>query len=359
MGQAGRRRVRSAWFFLMLVGLSLGGATACTVVSGDEPIATPVPLTALGTLRPAEDPATTAQEVTVGLYGVNAYDLDVAANTFYFSGYMWLRWSGNIDPTSTLEISNVVEEWGLILSPLTKDPDVLANGDLVQQFKVSGRFFEAFDLRNYPLDRQELPLVIESSTYTEDTLVFVPDPADSGLDSRFRVPGWDVTGFRAERLTHDYGSSFGTGAQTASYFSALKLSVSIARVQNLFLWKFLLPVLLVLGTNWVALVLTPKLIEVRTAMPATALLTTVFLQQSSLDALPQVSSLVLMDLIYLVAYVVIVFTFAQVIWDNNRIKRSDDEAATAMSLRRSDRLSLAVQMVLGLGAVAVLVVSRL
>ncbi|MFM7718851.1 MAG: hypothetical protein ACKO8G_05090 [Actinomycetota bacterium] len=345
----------------MLVGLSLGGATACSTVSGDEPIGTPVPLTALGTLRAADDEATTAQEVTVGLYGVNSYDLDVAANTFYFSGYMWLRWSGDatIDPTGTVEIANVVEEWGLMLTPLTKDPDALANGDLIQQYKVSGRFFQPFDLRNYPLDRQELPLVIESSTYTEDALVFVPDTEASGLDSRFQVPGWNVTGFRAERLTHDYGSGFGSDVVGASNYSALKLSVSIERVRNLFLWKLLLPVLLVLGTNWLSLVLTPKLIEVRTAMPATALLTTVFLQQSSLDALPQVSSLVLMDLIYLVAYVIIVLTFAQVIWDNNRIKHSDDEDAMAIALRRTDRMSLLAQVVLGVGILATLVLSRL
>ncbi|MFM8998594.1 MAG: hypothetical protein ACKOKE_00655, partial [Actinomycetota bacterium] len=218
----GTKRKRSAWLFLLLVVLSVGGASACSTVQGDDPIGTPVPLPVLGTLRPADDPATTAEEVTVGMYGVNSYDLDVAANTFYFSGYMWVRWSGDTDPTASLELSNVVEEWGLMLTSLTKDPEVLANGDQVQQFKVSGRFFQPFDLRNYPLDRQELPLIIESSTLTEDQLVFLPDAEASGLDSRFQVPGWNVTGFRAERLTHDYRSGFGSDSVTASTYSALK-----------------------------------------------------------------------------------------------------------------------------------------
>jgi hypothetical protein len=75
----------------------------------------------------------------------------------------------------------------------------------------------------------------------------------------------------------------------------------------------LLPLLLVLITNWLALILSPKFAEVSTAMPATAQLITVFLQQSSLDAIPQVSSLVLMDLICVLAYAMIVITFGQII----------------------------------------------
>lgn len=340
----------------MLLGVGLGGLTAC---SGDEASPEVVSLDVLGTLTPADDPATTASEVTVGLYGVSAYDLDVAANTFYFTGYLWLQWQGDFDPTATLEIANVVEEWGLIVTPLLEVPDVLDNGDNLMPLKISGRFFQPFDMRDYPLDSQELTLLIEDSGATADQVVFVPDTEGSGLDSNFRVPGWQVGGLTAERLTHNYESTFGYGDSSASTFSTLRFSVQIERVKNLFLWKLLLPVLLVLFTNWLALVLHPRLIDVRTAMPATALLTTVFLQQSSLDALPQVSALVLMDLIYVVAYVLIVVTFGQVIWGNNRIKRSEEDALLVAKIRRSDRISLGVQIVAGLGVMLVMVLSRL
>jgi hypothetical protein len=85
----------------------------------------------------------------------------------------------------------------------------------------------------------------------------------------------------------------------------------------------------------------------------------VFLQQSSLDALPQVSALVLMDLIYVIAYVLIVATFAQVIWANNRLTHDETGDGTISSIRRADRVSLVTQVVLGLGAMAVMVISRL
>jgi hypothetical protein len=340
----------------MLLGVGLGALAAC---SADEPSGEVTSLDVLGTLTPADDPATTATEVTVGLYGVSAYDLDVAANTYYLTGYMWLRWQGDIDPTATLEIANVVEEWGLIITPLLEVPDVLDNGDNLMPLKISGRFFQPFDMRDYPLDSQELTLLIEDSGATADQVVFVPDTEDSGLDSNFRVPGWEVSGLTAERLTHNYESGFGSDQANASSYSTLRFSVQIERVKNLFLWKLLLPVLLVLFTNWLSLVLHPRLIDVRTAMPATALLTTVFLQQSSLDALPQVSALVLMDLIYVISYVLIVVTFGQVIWGNNRIKKSEEDASLVAKIRRSDHISLGLQIVIGLGAILVLVLSRL
>lgn len=356
MTRTSTRRAGVAWLAVIVAGLGLGAVSACGSDSG--PIAEQVSLDVLGTLEAADDPASSATEVKVGIYGVNAYDLDVAANTFYFSGYMWLRWSGDIDPTATLEISNVVEEWGLIVTPLLEEPEALENGDLTMPLRIQGRFFQPFDMRDYPLDSQELSLLIEDNTNTEDVIAYVPDIEASGLDSNFKVPGWNIAGLTAERLSHEYGTSFGSETASQSY-SSLKLSVQIDRVKNLFIWKLLLPVLLVLGTNWLALLLHPRLIEVRTAMPATALLTTVFLQQSSLDALPQVSALVLMDLIYVVAYVLIVVTFAQVIWANNRIKHNESSDETTHSIRRADRLSLALQLVVGLGAMALMVISRL
>ena len=32
----------------------------------------------------------------VGLYGTNVYELSFEDNTFYFSGYVWMRWKGDL-----------------------------------------------------------------------------------------------------------------------------------------------------------------------------------------------------------------------------------------------------------------------
>lgn len=298
-----------------------------------------------------------ATVVTVGIYGINAYEIDTSSNTFYFKGYMWFRWQGDVDPISTLEFANSVEEWGLMVTNLTEEPQVLSSGENLQAMRVQGRFFQPFDLSNYPLDKQELNIYIEDSVNDESIIVYQADNSASGYDASFKVPGWNLESLSSNVLVHTYNSNFGDPAAESSGYSALKFSLNIERVQNLFWWKLMLPLLLVLITNWLALLLSPRFAEIRTAMPATALLTTVFLQQSSLDAIPQVSSLVLMDYIYVLAYTMIVVTFAQIVWDNHRVKSEDE--SLFQKIQKLDRLSIAVQMIVFAAGLTLLVLPAL
>lgn len=294
-----------------------------------------------GKLAPLVTPDARAERVTVGLYVINVYDINLSSHTYYLTGYVWMRWTGENDPTGSLEFTNAVEEWGLLRTNLYEKPLVLEDGSYYQIARIQGRFFQPFDLTNYPLDKQKLILLVENSA-NADKVVFLPDTDSSGYDQNLAAPGWDITGLQMEALTHDYGTGFGNPADPGIY-STVRFSLNLARVQNLFIWKLMLPLLIVLFTNWLALLLSPTMVDVRTAMPATALLTAVFLQQASLDAIPQVSSLVLMDKIYAAAYVVIVLTFARIIWDNMHINEKDVQ--DIRRLRRFDLISLALQIV--------------
>ena len=78
-------------------------------------------------------------------------------------------------------------------------------------------------------------------------------------------------------------------------------------------------------------------------MPATALLTTVFLHQSALDAIPECPSLVLMDQIYVAAYAFIVLTLLQIIYINTKMDRESPESIARMV--RLDKKSFTAQIV--------------
>lgn len=149
----------------------------------------------------------------------------------------------------------------------------------------------------------------------------MPDDSQINFDSLLKLPGWTISNLSTETLIHDYNTNFGiTGQDNQELYSTVHFVLTIQRSSNLFGWKLLLPLLLVLVSSWLALILHPSYVEVRTGMCATALLTTVFLQQSSIDA-SLVSGLVIMDQLYVLSYVLIVITFTLVIIDNNRIRR--------------------------------------
>ena len=343
------KSVRTMWRTLPVValtsvmGLSFSLALFSSSAQADQPLSSKVVVNHPdGTYAPAGAPAKTAEIVTVGMYAVNAYDIDTSANTFQFKGYIWLRWKGPINPVSTMEFANSVEEWGLTVTNLTDDPLKLANGYQLQQMRVQGRFFEPYNLANYPLDNQKMQLTLEDTVNNNTQIVYVPDSSNTTWDSRFKVPGWDITGLSVQSTNHNYISNLGDSTSKYNVYSALTFSVDITRAANMFWLKLMLPLIFVLITSWLALLLSPKYTEIRTAMPATALLTTVFLQQSSLDAIKGVSTLTLMDLVYVVAYATIIVTFGQIIWDNHRIKVEADDVIKKVAYH--DRVSFAIQL---------------
>ena len=297
-----------------------------------------------------------AQVVTVGLYVNNAYDLNISSNTYYLSGYLWFRWRGDFDPIGSLDFSNGVETWGMTASPLYEEPLVLGDGSHYQLLLLQGRFYHPFDLRDYPLDTQHLVLVIENSEYTVDAVTYVPDAESTGFAKSLVVPGWSVNSLTAQSFVHDYRTTFGdTTPAVGTKYSTVSFAIQLTRVPSMFIWRLLLPMVLVLLTNWLALTLKPSWVEVRTAMPATALLTLVFMQQSSLNAIPQVSTLVLMDQIYILAYICVVATLGLIIWINTHLVEGD--AASEARMKRIDWISLVVQALLFAVGFAILVSS--
>ncbi|HNE30394.1 MAG TPA: hypothetical protein PLW66_14560, partial [Saprospiraceae bacterium] len=51
-----------------------------------------------------------AQQVRVGMYLMNLYDLNMDEHSFYADFYIWFKWKGPIDPTN-FEFVNSIEKW--------------------------------------------------------------------------------------------------------------------------------------------------------------------------------------------------------------------------------------------------------
>lgn len=306
----------------------------------------------------AGPPPAGAQVVTVGFYPITTYELDMRSNTFFARAYVWLRWKGDVDPTKTLEFVNAVQEWDFLKEKLYDEPKVLEDGTFYQIMRVEGRFFQSFSMEDFPLDQQKLSILVEDATNQAEVVSYVLDDKDSGLSDLLDTPGWTISGWTGGSYLHRYRTNFGEDVKPgehASAYSAIRFDVHIVRPPSYFIWKLFLPLVIVLCAAWVALLIKPTLIEVRTAMPATSLLTTVFLQQSYSSELPEVGHLVLLDKIYVVAYLLIVVTLVRVI-----VNKLDDDSdqAQIQQVRRYDRVILGVQAVIFFAVSAWMVYAR-
>ena len=308
-----------------------------------------------GNLKPQDTPPSTAQVVTIGFYPVSVHQLDVANSTYYIDTYVWLRWKGEIDPTKTIEFVNMVEDWGRQLSYLLPAPKKEADGSFYQIMRMEGRFHQPFSLSDYPLDRQRLSIKVEDQTYGISRLAFVIDTKDSGVGDLVRIPGWNLEGWKAETFAHDYQTDFGD-KDTPQVYSMARFSIEISRPISFFFWKLLLPLFMVIIAASASLLIRPKMLGERAALPAGALLSAIFLQKSYSDALPDLGYLVLMDQIYLVAYPLIIMTLIRVIYAH--LKLEDATAAQVRAVHQTDLRLLALFLGIFIVGVSLIVALR-
>lgn len=293
----------------------------------------------------AEGPAPKAPakpiEVAVGFYAMTIQGLDQQDNSYYADFYFWLRWTGDSDPSATVEFMNNVERWGLTQTPVYEEPKVLPSGEKTQQFHVQGKFFAPLDLSDYPLDDHELPISIEDTNADDKNQVYVLDTSESGLDPGVRIPGWKIDGVRLFKGDHQYRTTFGeTPKRTDTTFARATFAIKINRPTNFFLLKLFLPLAIVILVAVSTLLVNPTQADIRLAAPVTALLALVFLQQSYSSTLPENGNLVLLDRIYVLSYAIIVALIVMTIFTSHRAKREDP--VEIERVKRIDRWGAAV-----------------
>jgi hypothetical protein len=278
----------------------------------------------------------TPKVVRTGFYLNNLYDLNMSAHSFYADFYVWFKWRGDYDPTN-IEFVNSIEKWSVTNNAYgAGDTTIttLKDGTRYKVMRIEGRFYHPFSLGRYPLDQHELDVQIENPEADGDSILYLPDTARAALvRPTFQIVGWDLQQVRLDSSLHDYGTDFGNSEENARRFSNLKFSLTIDRPFSFFLLKMLLPLAVVMLVSLGALVLHPQHIDTRSALPIGGLLTAVYLQQSYNDALPDSGYMVLMDKIYLMAYVLISFILLHVIVAGNATVHHDEKTINRIDRR--------------------------
>ena len=263
------------------------------------------------------------ETVEIGFWPTVIYGLDVHSNTYCMTAYVWFIWNGPIDPVETVEFKNNVDSWGLTKDKCQDAPVTLPDGRHYQCLRIEGKFFQPFTLTRFPLENHTLALTIEDNTYPAGNIIYKFDRRDSGVDGGVKIPGWSIGEWNGEESVHHYPTDFGKSARAerAADYSSVTYKVEVKRPLNYFLLKMLLPLMIVLIANWSALFLHPKELQTRMALTGTALLTAVFLQQAYSSSLPEVNYLVLMDKVYVVAYILIIASLIQEVIQGSIMRR--------------------------------------
>ena len=280
-------------------------------------------------------------EVIVGAYVNDIQELDFKANNYTVDLYVWFRWKDpSIDPSKTMEFMNRYASDDNIRESLYEEPKPMPDGSLYAIIRYQGHFSTKFRLDGYPFDTQKLMVVMEDTIAGADAQVYVPD-ADGGvaINPDITLPGFSVGKPVMNVTSRPYPTNFGDLAQPgATDYSRLSIAIPVTRPMVAMSIKTFVPIGLIVVCAALVFFVRPRYVEGRIGLGITALLTLVALQLTSTASLPDVDYLMMIDKLFLLAYLFIIASLARVVWTSWR--GADTEAETSTS--RGDHLWLAV-----------------
>jgi hypothetical protein len=272
--------------------------------------------------------------IDTGMHIENIYQLNLKDKTFWAEGWYWIKWrpeiqkiieSEKIPLNQVLEFTNQIESTNMVVEPDTTDPVKLGDGRLYQLFRFSGHFFvNDLSLSGFPFYDMNLPITMETRPDTlacyqnsKSCVSLLPEKNVSNtLIGQFAdINGYNMVGSLVKPFLHQYNTTFGIGE--ASAFSSVDYSIVYKTNFLSAFWQYLLPLLVVVGVVIASPSLPGSLGDVRLAIPTTALLTLIFLQQSYRADLPPLSYPTFLDYLYIYAYLVSISFFLLFCWGTN------------------------------------------
>lgn len=316
-----------------------------------------------GAYTTAPTPAKGAEIVHVGIEPISFDSIDVSANDFATSFYVWWRWKGPIDPVSSTDIVNATQAkthyvvtYSYTNAAGEPKPITLDDGFKYQTAKIATGIGANYSVARFPLDNQDLTIRVENNTYDFEQLAYEPDTANLSKTPGFDVPGWNIKTVTMVSLLHQYGTNFGVVGQgeAASQYSQLAYTVNIDRPIGHFVWKLLLPMIVVLMAVLGALFVMEDKTDVRLILVGTGLLTLILLQDGYSGELPLTAPAVVMDYIYIAGYAAVGATFTRVIYTANQIHHHENDRHLFIKTDRKAAITIALGFLI---AVVVLLVA--
>ena len=295
--------------------------------------------------------------IYTGILVDKVYELSLVSRTFSADGYIWLEWSpsvqdlmekNGIEPRDIVRLANRVEIWDSLFEPVTAEPRLLSGGRYYQRYRFSSRFYDdEIEFRRDPFGEVNLPVIIEvappsmSDKYAE--VLLLPHHQTNGIMGRSgSLSGYRLNSSSFEPHLHRYSTRFGSWYHPT--FSQMRLEmVYQADYWSAFVnWVF--PLIIIMAVVLLSPSVAGSLGDVRLAIPSTALLTLIFLQQSYHDELPPLPYLTFLDELFAVGYAIALGLFGLFTWGTNTYAQAEDKDKSAVA-ERIDRVDLIFQLI--------------
>ena len=176
-------------------------------------------------------------EVTIGLYIMDVYDLDVGKGTYTVDFYIWFKWKGDVNPRN-FEIMN-----GYLVYKAKQD-NLSTRGDYHHvSYRCRANLHSRFNLSAYPWDKQIISIHVEDEDDDVKELIYVPDVENSKIHTGLNINDWAISALKVYITDNIYETNFGKPSRSLdekATYSRFTFDIHIDhKGSNLFLKTFL------------------------------------------------------------------------------------------------------------------------
>ena len=172
--------------------------------------------------------------------------------------------------------------------------------DFISNFNGQVKIKNNFDLRNFPFDKQK---IVFNFSETEDIEVWIQpyDSVYSNLDmlkNENLINGWKLVNYRVLGKNYQEQRFFND-----VYLNGLNIVLEVERESSYYVYKIILPILLILMVCWSVMWITPKELESRLTVTIVCLLSLIAYNFVIDSEIPKLEYLTIMDWIIFTSYV--------------------------------------------------------
>jgi branched-chain amino acid transport system substrate-binding protein len=262
------------------------------------------------------------QVVYAGMDIIEITDINMRAGNFKADMFLWFRYQGELKP-SDLEFVNAATPINLGNPIWTRKRGETTTAT----YRVKGTFKADFDYKDYPFDRQTLPISLRHRARPTSTFILAVDRlglnvtdrsydsvVNNRLDRVFAGTSWKPMNPMFYQTMVESESTLGeTGlrmSEIGMQYAQVTNSLDIRRdVVNYFI-KNALPLLLILAVLYAAYYVPADQVAIRVNIGITSLLTSMVLYQRLSSDLPSIGYLVMMDYIFFGVFVMAILGVA-------------------------------------------------
>jgi len=187
--------------------------------------------------------------------------------------------------TPQIEIINA----GRLFTRLRKQVHVLESGRVRYIQRYQGALVFRYDAHKFPFDHHNIILSLLSFEYGDKDVRLIIDEDYTGRrPDEFNVPDWKISEVQAKI----YSEPIAAFHQNSSGFA---FSISAERRSAFYIWKVILPLMLIVFMSWAVFWIDPAQLGAQIGMSATSMLTLIAFQFAMANILPHLSYYTLLD----------------------------------------------------------------